>query len=262
MKNHLKTLSLLIMWAMPHFVNAQTVTLDYYFNHEVNKDGKGAEKRFHYLWEEKDLNGYSNWGDAFIAAGAEIKSLDTAPTVDNLKNSAIYIIVDPDTKKENPNPNYIMPKDVEQIKKFVKAGGVLVMMANDSGNVELPHYNTLAEEFGIRFTNDLNNHVINNNIKAGTMMVKGNPLFPTAKKIYMKDVCGIALSGVAKPLLKNGEAVVIATAKYGKGTIFAVADPWLYNEYTNGHLPANEQYDNDKAIVDVTQWLLQQVKNK
>ena len=258
MKNLFKLTALVAISAVPFMLKAQTVTLDYYFNHEVHKTKEGAVERFHYLWEEKDLNGYSNWGDAFVAAGAKIKSLDAAPTVDNLKGTDIYIIVDPDTKKESPNPNYIMPKDVDQIEKFVKAGGVLVMMANDSANVELPHFNTLAAKFGMHFTDDLNNHVLGNKIESGTMMVEGNPLFPTAKKIYMKDICGIALSGPAKPLLKNGDAVVIATAKYGKGTVFAVADPWLYNEYTNGHLPAG--YDNDKAIVDVTQWLLKQVK--
>jgi unsaturated rhamnogalacturonyl hydrolase len=257
MKNLLKLTSIAAITVMPFMGRAQTVTLDYYFNHEVDKTGA----RFHYMWEEKDLNGYSNWGDAFVKEGAKIKSLETAPTVDNLKGTDIYIIVDPDTKKESPNPNYIMPADVEQIEKFVKAGGVLVMMANDSANVELPHFNTLAAKFGMHFTDELHNHVTGS-IEPGTMMVEGNPLFKTAKKIYMKDVCSIALSGPAKPLLEHEGVTIIATAKYGKGTVFAVGDPWLYNEYTNGHLPADGHYDNDKAITDVTQWLLKQAVKK
>jgi len=235
---------------------AQTVTLDYFFNHEVHKGADGKEERFHYMWEEKDLNGYSNWGDAFTKAGAKIKSLDAAPTTANLKGTDVYIIVDPDTKKESPNPNYITAKDADAIAEYVKNGGVLVMMANDSANVELPHFNTLAAKFGMHFTDELHNHVVSKDIEHGTMMVDGNPLFKTAKKIYMKDVCSIALTGDAKPLLKNEGVVIIATAKYGKGTVFAVGDPWLYNEYTNGHLPADGHYDNDKAVSDVTAWLL------
>jgi unsaturated rhamnogalacturonyl hydrolase len=241
---------------------AQTVTLDYYFNHETHKNAAGQDERFHYIWEEKDLNGYSNWGDAFVKAGAKIKSLDAAPTAENLKGTDIYIIVDPDSPAETPKPNYIEAKDIDVIDKYVKNGGVLVMMTNDSQNNDLPHINQLAARFGMHFTNELHNHVLGNNIQSGTMMVEGNPLFKTAKKIYMKDVCNIELSVAAQPLLKNENVVIIATAKYGKGTVFAVGDPWLYNEYTNGHLPADGHYDNDKAITDVTQWLLSQVPKK
>jgi hypothetical protein len=58
---------------------------------------------------------------------------------------------------------------------------------------------------------------------------------------------------------KNG-ATVIATAKYGKGTVLAIGDPWLYNEYTNGRLPAI--YENDKAASDIAGWLLSKVGKK
>jgi hypothetical protein len=52
--------------------------------------------------------------------------------------------------------------------------------------------------------------------------------------------------------------VLMATAKYGKGTVFAVVDPWLYNEYTDGRkLP--QTYDNFAAGEELVRWLLQQV---
>jgi hypothetical protein len=262
MKSHFKLLTLLALAAAPTITRAQTVTLDYYFNHEVHKGADGKDERFHYMWEEKDLNGYLNWGHAFMKEGAKLKSLEVAPTVANLKGTDIYIIVDPDTKKESPNPNYIMPKDVDAIEQYVKAGGVLVMMANDSSNVELPHFNTLAAKFGMHFTDEIHNHITTADLTPGTMMVEGNPVFKTAKKIYMKDVCNIALSGPAKSLLDHEGVTIIATAKYGKGTVFAVGDPWLYNEYTNGHLPVDGHYDNDKAVTDVTRWLLAQLPKK
>lgn len=237
------------------------VTLDYFFNHEshVNKDGK--TERFHYMWEEKDLNGYSNWGDAFVKNGGTLKSLDAAPTAANLKGSDIYIVVDPDSKKETPAPNIIEPKHAKAIADWVKAGGVLVILANDSANVNLASTNVLAEAFGLHFNDDLQNHVIGNNIAAGTLMIPdGDPIFKTAKKVYLKDMSSIKLSGNAKAAYTKDGAVLMATVKYGKGTVFAVGDPWLYNEYTNGHLPAG--YDNDKAADDLAKWLIAQAKAK
>ncbi len=57
--------------------------------------------------------------------------------------------------------------------------------------------------------------------------------------------------------VKDGD-VIIATAKYGKGTVFAVGDPWLYNEYVDGRkLPS--EYENYKAAEDLVKWLLKQI---
>jgi hypothetical protein len=238
-----------------------TVTLDYYFNHEFHKNAAGEMERFHYIWEEKDLNGYSNWGDAFVKYGAQLKSLETAPTAANLKGTDVYIVVDPDNKKETANPNLITAKDAKAVAEWVKAGGVLVILANDSTNVNLPSANVLAEAFGLHFNDDIQNHVIGNNIAAGTLMVPdGHEIFKTAKKIYLKDMSSITLSGKAKSAYTKDGAVLMAIVKYGKGTVFAVGDPWLYNEYTNGHLPAG--YDNDKAIDDLSKWLLAQIPAK
>jgi len=239
---------------------AQTVvTLDYYYNHETHVTKEGATERFHYLWEEKDLNGYSNWGDAFVKYGAKLNSLDAQPTYNNLKGSDVYIIVDMDSQKESVTPNYIDLPQVKTIADWVKAGGTLVILANDSANVNLPGTNKLAGAFGLHFNDDLQNHVIGNNIAAGTLMIPdSDPIFKTAKKVYLKDMSSIKLSGVAKPAYTKDGAVLMATVKYGKGTVFAVGDPWLYNEYTNGHLPAG--YDNDKAADDLAKWLIEQAK--
>ncbi len=238
---------------------AQKVTLDYYFNHEVHKTSTGKTERFHYLWTDKAASGFSILGDDFIKVGATLDTLDKAPTASNLKGTDVYIIVDPDTKKESPNPNYIQQNDVKEIAAWVKGGGVLVMLANDSANVELPHFNDLAAKFWMHFNDDLQNHVINDShFEDGAVSTTGNPLFKTANKIFMKDVCSIGTTGPAKAMLKNGNgATIIATAKYGRGTVFAVGDPWLYNEYTNGRLPAS--FENDKAANDVVAWLIKQV---
>lgn len=247
--------TLLVLLVVCPATFAQTVTLDCYFNHETHIID-GAAQRFHYLWDDKNNTGFSIWGDVFKEQGAALDTLGFAPTVANLKRSAVYIIVDPDTKKENPNPNYIRSEDADQIAKWVKAGGVLVLMANDSANVELPHFNILAARFGMHFNNDLQNHVVDDaHFADGAVVMDNNLIFKTCKKAFLKDVCSIGLTGNAKPAFKaaNG-AVIAAVAHYGKGTVFTVGDPWLYNEYVNGRLPAG--YDNDNAARDLAKWLL------
>ncbi|QHS54134.1 DUF4350 domain-containing protein [Mucilaginibacter sp. 14171R-50] len=241
-------------------VMAQTVTLDYFFNHETHQTKGGQTERFHYLWEDTANSGFSVWGDIFRSKGATLSRLDTAPTAANLKGTSVYIIVDPDSRKENPNPNYIQQADADNIARWVKAGGVLIMMANDSANVELNHFNLLAGKFGMHFNNDMQSHVIDDaHFEDGAVLINNNPVFKTSKKAFIKDACSIGLSGRAKPLLKaaNGTAIAAIT-KYGKGTVIAIGDPWLYNEYVNGRLPAG--FDNDKAAADLAVYVLSQCK--
>jgi len=239
--------------------SAQTVTLDYYFNHETHKNRSGQEVRFHYMWEDTGNTGFSVLGEVFKKQGVKLQSLESAPTTANLKGTNIYIIVDPDTKKETAHPNYIEERDINEIEQWVKAGGVLVMLANDSANVELPHFNNLAAKFGMHFNDDLQNHVIDDShFQDGAIITANNPIFKTAKKIFMKDVCSIDIKPPAYAGLRNSNnAVIIAIAKHGRGTVLAVGDPWLYNEYTNGRLPAG--YENDKAAEDIATWLIKQI---
>lgn len=253
----------LVAGCSPQEVKPKTVKLDYYFNHEFKKDSGGRMIRYHYTWEDSTYDGFSKFGAIFRKNNLITDSLGAAPTMQNLKNADIYIIVDPDTKKENPNPNYIQPADVSVIDNWVKSGGVLVMMANDSANVELPHFNTLAETFGIHFNNDLLNPVPNDSFELGCFSISdSNRIFKTAKKVYLKGICSLALSGAAKSVLSSGENVIMATAKYGKGSVFAVGDPWLYNEYVNGRIPASYHIDNFKAGDDLVKWLIKQIPAK
>lgn len=241
--------------------NSQTVTLDYYFNHEfrANKDGKTG--RFHYTWEDTTNSGYSVWGDIFRKNGMHIKSLEAAPTAQNLKGTDIYIIVDPDTKKETANPYFIETRNIKAITAWVKNGGVLVMLANDSANVELGHFNNLTKVFGIHFNSDDRNLVDGNNFEMGALIIPSNNIiFKNAKKIYLKEICTIRISHPAKPTFTDNGDVIMAIAKYGRGTVFALGDPFIYNEYCNGRLP--DSFDNDKAANDLCKWLKKQVDLK
>ena len=235
----------------------KTALLDYYFNHETRMDGN-KPVRFHYIWEEDDNNGYSLLGHVFHRYGMKTASLEAAPTAQNLKGASVYIIVDPDTTSENKQPNYIMPKDIEAIYNWVKGGGVLLLLGNDSPNVEFTHFNQLAERFGIHFNHDSKNRVIGSQYEMGAINTAGNPLFRTAQKVYIKEYSSQQLAPPAKAVLSDGKTVVVSVAKVGKGSVFAVGDPWFYNEYTDGRKLPNT-FDNYKAAEDLVKWAIAQI---
>jgi unsaturated rhamnogalacturonyl hydrolase len=238
----------------------KTVTLDYYFNHEMRKNINGKPEQTHYVWEEDDNNGYSMFGNIFHKYGVETNSLKTAPTLTNLKNSSIYIIVDPDTEKETAHPNYINESDINSIYDWVKNGGVLLLFGNDSANVEFTHFNKLAAKFGIQFNFDCQNKETGRNFEMAEVNIDpGNQVFKNVNKVYIKEYASLSLSSPAYAVLKQGNVNVAAVAKIGKGTVFAVGDPWFYNEYTDGRkLPPD--YQNYQAAEDLVNWAIEQAK--
>ena len=69
----------------------------------------------------------------------------------------------------------------------------------------------------------------------------------------------LKVSSPAKTVFKakNGDTIM-AVSHLGKGTVFAVGDPWLYNEYLDGRKDMPADYQNFKAASDLSQWLLEQ----
>jgi unsaturated rhamnogalacturonyl hydrolase len=48
-------------------------------------------------------------------------------------------------------------------------------------------------------------------------------------------------------------------APYGKGYVFAVGDPWLYNEYVDGRkLPSS--FQNFEALQQIVNWIVSKAK--
>jgi unsaturated rhamnogalacturonyl hydrolase len=239
------------------------VLLDDYFNHEIRKSKiTGSDETWHYKWNEMPDAGFYAWGKIFKNLGATTETLSAAPTAANLKSAGVYIIVDPDTAKETATPNYIEPQHVKAIVDWVKRGGLLVLMGNDAQNAELDKFNSLASEFGIQFNKDRKFEVINNDYKMGGVdIAAGNEIFKTARKIFIKEVSTLSLSGKAKAVVTSDGDNIIAAAKHGKGTVFVIGDPWLYNEYVDGRrLPA--EYENFKAAQDLGRWLIGQARKK
>ena len=235
----------------------KTIGLDNWFNRETNtKTGK----IYHYTWDDEAMSGFSQLGDIFKNRGAQLKTIGSKPNAQSMKGVDVYIIVDPDTTKENPTPNYVEADDIQFLKKWVNKGGVLLLLANDGPNCEFTHFNQLAQEFGFRFSPKTLNPVINRQWEqAAETNLPNHPLFKGVSKIYMKEVGPITLSKNARPVLKDGNDVFIAETRYGKGYVLAVGDPWLYNEYID-HWLLPESFENLKAANNLVDLLLDKVK--
>jgi unsaturated rhamnogalacturonyl hydrolase len=193
-------------------VSAQKrVVLDNYYNNETNaKTGLP----FHYLWTDTAMSGFSQFGELFKAKGGVLSTLSTKPDKQALKNTDIFIMVDPDTKDESANPKYMDATAAASIAAWVKQGGVLLLMANNYKNAELDSIGLLTNYFGMQFTHET--------------------LHPE--------------------LSENGQTL-IAEAKYGKGYVLVIGDPWLYNEYIEHfYLPAD--FENGKAARNLVNLLM------
>ncbi|MBK8300994.1 MAG: glycoside hydrolase family 88 protein [Chitinophagaceae bacterium] len=238
----------------------KTVLLDYYFNNEWKKDITDTPVQWHYTWEDKTNSGYAMLGDIFTKFGVKTKSLDKLPNTYNLKGASIFIMVDPDTEKETERPRYINGKDAISISNWVKEGGVLVLLSNDAGNAEFKNFNQLARKFGIQFNEDSKNRVQNDQFEQGVVMTgTDNPVFTSNWKLYVKEYSSLTVTEPAIAIVKKDGHDVMAVAKYGKGTVFALGDPWIYNEYLDGRkLP--KDFDNYKAAEDWVKWLIKQAK--
>jgi hypothetical protein len=232
------------------------VGLDNWYNNEINAT---TGKPYHYLWSDTEFSGYSRWGEIFTARGATIISVGK-PSPSVLKGINIYIIVDPDTTTESKSPAYIIENDIKTIQKWVKKGGVLVLLANDAPNCEFTHLNKLASVFGISFNHVTLHPVTGNEYEMGAITnLPDHQLFKGVTKIYMKEIADLNLSGKAKAILTENGKVLMAENNYGKGYIFAVGDPWIYNEYIDhDRLPGS--FENRKAAENLTDMLLGKVK--
>jgi unsaturated rhamnogalacturonyl hydrolase len=236
----------------------ETVMLDAWFNSQQRQNAAGQKEYFHYKWNDHSDSGFSLFGQIFASHGATLDTLYQAPTLNRLKGAQFYIIVSPDVPAKNPQPHYVQPQDADQVAEWVKRGGVLVLMENDPANADISHLNLIADRFGIHFDSVLKHHVIGNQFAPGYIPVAGGgPVFQHPHTLYMKDTCAISLKAPARVLLEDRAGVVMATATYGKGTVVAVVDPWLYNEYTDPHkaLPHQDNYAAGKEFVS---WLLKQ----
>ncbi len=254
------TLSFAIESETPHpqttADSGKIVCLDCYHNNEWKAGRDGKEVRYHYIWEDTANSGYSELGAVIKKLGAGISESRVAPTKSVLDKASIYIIVDPDTPLETKSPHYITDQEIESIVSWVRSGGVLVIFANDSGNCEFTHLNRLAGRFGIHFNENSRNDVKGKDFEVGAFTALPHiPMFEGVKKIYLKEISTLKIEKPAESDLTDHGDVIMASAQFGEGFVFAVGDPWLYNEYfDNRKLPAS--FDNQDAARSLFKWIL------
>jgi PelA/Pel-15E family pectate lyase len=236
------------------------VGLDDYFNHEWRTLSDGTRERYHYTWTDTTNSGFSLLGAIVRASGFDTVTLAGPPTLEALLSCDVFIIVDPDTWKESESPRFMTAQDAEVIAGWVTRGGVLLILANDSGNCDLQHLNILTQKFGISFREDRHHLVRGTAYEMGAHeTLPDHPVFAGVRRIFTKEVSSMDLQPPAVPLVTETGLVLMAVSRVGSGLVFAVGDPWLYNEYLD-HRRLPEGYDNSQAASNLFSWFAHEIR--
>jgi hypothetical protein len=200
----------------------KVILLDGYHNQEPKQPN-------HYRWEGADNGGFSELAKLLRDQGAELRTTTEEITPASLSGVDCLIIVDPDTPAESDHPHYLSRAESDAIVPWVAKGGRLVLLGNDAGNAEFAHFNQLASRFGFTFKEATLGKTSGKAIL--TLTGKG-PIFDGAPVFYGVDVAPIEIrSKSVKTLLEYQGTPVMALARKGKGSVFGLGDPWIYNEY-------------------------------
>ena len=220
---------------------AQTVVaLDGYHN---------AERAMpeHYQWEGTTDGSFSKLANGFREHDVELRTLRSRIDAAALQGVNLLIIVDPDTPEETPEPKYIEDSEIDVIAKWVAEGGRLVLLGNDKGHAEFTHFNRLASRFGIQFLEETYPKVSG---KAILVATGKHPIFEGGLQAYLVEVAPLKLVAPAVPMLTHEGTDVMALAHVGRGIVFALGDPWLYDEYI-------ERNDNVRIATNLFRMLLE-----
>ncbi len=202
-------------------VAPKVVALDGFHNNE-------SKMPDHYQWNGTRPGGYSEFGKLLTGLGAELKTIREKVTPATLVGVNVFIIADPDTPAETDHPQYIMPDEIAAIEQWVRDGGRLVLLGNDKGNAEFEHFNQLARRFGIEFLEETYPHVKGK----GILVAAGDTLiFKGASEVYLVEIAPLKLAPGVPVLLADQGTPIMALAHVGLGEVFALGDPWVYNEY-------------------------------
>jgi len=232
-------LALLTLASAP--LEAQTVVaLDGYHN---------AERAMpeHYQWEGTTDGSFSKLANGFREHEVEVRTLRSRIDAASLLGVNLLIVVDPDTPEETPEPKYIEDSEIDAIAKWVNDGGRLVLLGNDKGHAEFTHFNRLASRFGIQFLEETYPKVSG---KAILIATGKHPIFEGGLQAYLVEVAPLKLVAPAEPMLTHDGTDVMALSRIGRGMVFALGDPWLYDEYI-------ERNDNVRIATNLFRMLLE-----
>ncbi len=199
----------------------KVVALDSFHNNE-------SKMPDHYQWDGVRQGGFSELGKVITGLGGELKTVRQKVTPAVLAGVKVFLIVDPDTPAETADPQYIMPDEIDALDAWVRGGGRLVLLGNDKGNAEFEHLNQLAKRFGIEFLEETYPKVKGK----GILIAKGEGgIFTDAPEVYLVEVAPLKVASGVDVVLADHGTPIMAMAHPGKGEVFALGDPWIYNEY-------------------------------
>jgi unsaturated rhamnogalacturonyl hydrolase len=218
----------------------KVVALDGYHNNE-------SKMPDHYQWEGTSIGSFSKLAQGFRDHEVEIRTLRQRIDAESLHGVDLLIVVDPDTPEESADPKYIEDAEIDAIARWVSQGGRLVLLGNDKGHAEFVHLNRLASRFGIQFVEDTYPRVAG---KAILVAGGAHVIFEGGLQAYLVEVAPLELTAPAEPVLVHAGTNVMALARVGTGMVFALGDPWLYDEYL-------EKNDNVKIATNLFTMLLE-----
>jgi unsaturated rhamnogalacturonyl hydrolase len=221
-------------------LDAQVVALDGFHNNE-------SKMPDHYQWEGTSDGSFSKLAGGFREHGVELRTIRTRIDAKALDGVRLLIIVDPDTPDETSDPKYIEDAEIETIARWVTDGGRLVLLGNDRGHAEFTHFNRLASRFGVQFLEETFPKVSGKAILEATGR---DAIFENGLKVYLVEVAPLKLTLPAESMMRVDGTDVMALAHVGSGMVFALGDPWLYDEYI-------EKDDNIKLATNLFTMLLQ-----
>jgi len=208
----------------------KVVALDGFHNNE-------SKLPDHYKWDGVRPGGFSEFGKLLAGLGAQLKTVRERVTPEVLTGVDVFVIVDPNTPARTTDPKYILPDEIAAIEDWVRAGGRLVLLGNDKGNCEFEHFNQLARRFGIEFLDETYPKVKGK----GILIASGDAfIFEGAPEVYMVEIAPLKVSADVKLLLADHGTPIMALAQANRGEVFALGDPWVYNEYID--------YKNNRAV--------------
>ena len=189
------------------------------------------KQQLHYRWDGTYQGGFSELRELLRGLGGNLRTLKEPITERALQGADCFIVVDPDTPAETEAPRFFDDKEAAAIDGWVRQGGTLVLLGNDKGNAEFEHFNKVATRFGIKFVEG--KHA--NQQGVSKLKLKGDgkhPVFAADLEFYGVDLAPLEVNAAGAEILMSDNGVALmAIVKHGKGSVFALGDPWLYNEY-------------------------------
>ncbi len=200
----------------------KTIGLDAFHNNEAKAPG-------HYAWDAAYPGGFSELGKLIRGMGGELRTVRDRVSAKTLAGLDVFLAVDPDTPAETAEPKYFEKAEIRAIEKWVRTGGQLVLLGNNKGNAEFERFNQLSSRFGIEFVET--KYVDPQGASKITLRSEG-AILGKSLRAYFVDVAPLRISAKeSETLLSAGGTPVMSLVKHGKGSVVALGDPWIYNEY-------------------------------